>query len=99
MPERKNVRPAGLCFIRLQYTDKAGTVKPLERGILRVNVTNGELLGLGNGCPYNEIGYCEDKTDTYFGEALAVVRAAEGTGARPVVVEVTDGKRTGPDGN
>ena len=95
VPERKNVRPDGLCFIRLQYTDKAGTVKPLERGILRVNVTNGELLGLGNGCPYNEIGYCEDKTDTYFGEALAVVRAAEGTGARPVVVEVTDGKRTG----
>ena len=95
VPENKSVRPDGLCFIRLQYTDKAGTVKPLERGILHVNVTNGELLGLGNGCPYNETGYCGDKTDTYFGEALAVVRAAEDAGARPVVVEVTDGVHTG----
>ena len=89
------MRPDGLCFIRLQYTDKEGTVKPLERGILKVNVTNGELLGLGNGCPYNEIGYCTDRTDTYFGEALAVVRAGKNAGAKPVVIEVSDGRRNG----
>ena len=95
VPEEKTVRPDGLCFIRLQYTDKEGTVKPLERGILKVNVTNGELLGLGNGCPYNEIGYCTDRTDTYFGEALAVVRAGKNAGAKPVVIEVSDGRRNG----
>ena len=89
------MRPDGLCFVRLQYTDKAGTVKPLERGMLHVTVTNGELLGLGNGCPYNETGYCENYTDTYFGEALAVVRASEDAGIKPVVIEVTDGKRSG----
>ena len=53
------------------------------------------LLGLGNGCPYNETGYCENYTDTYFGEALAVVRASEDAGIKPVVIEVTDGKRSG----
>ena len=95
VPESRTVRPDGLCFVRLAYTDKEGTVKPLERGILHVTVSNGELLGLGNGCPYNEIGYCEDRTDTYFGEALAVVRAAKDPGAKPVVIEVSDGKRTG----
>ena len=95
VPEQKTVRPDGLCFVRLQYTDKAGTVKPLERGMLHVTVTNGELLGLGNGCPYNETGYCENYTDTYFGEALAVVRASEDAGIKPVVIEVTDGKRSG----
>ena len=95
VPEQKAVRPDGLCFIRLQYTDKKGTVKPLERGTLHVTVTNGELLGLGNGCPYNETGYCEDYTDTYFGEALAVVRASEDAGIKPLVIEVTDGKRSG----
>ena len=95
VPESRTVRPDGLCFVRLKYTDKAGTVKPLERGTLHVTVTNGELLGLGNGCPYNETGYCETYTDTYFGEALAVVRASEDAGVKPVVVEVTDGERTG----
>lgn len=95
VPEQKTVRPDGLCFVRLQYTDKAGTVKPLERGMLHVTVTNGELLGLGNGCPYNETGYCENYTDTYFGEALAVVRASEDAGIKPVVIEVTDGNRSG----
>lgn len=95
VPEQKTVRPDGLCFVRLQYTDKSGTVKPLERGMLHVTVTNGELLGLGNGCPYNETGYCENYTDTYFGEALAVVRASEDAGIKPVVIEVTDGNRSG----
>lgn len=95
VPEQKTVRPDGLCFVRLQYADKAGTVKPLERGTLHVTVTNGELLGLGNGCPYNETGYCENYTDTYFGEAIAVVRASEDAGIKPVVIEVTDGKRSG----
>ena len=93
VPEEKEVRPGGLSFIRLQYTDKAGTVKPLERGILSVSVTNGELAGIGNGCPYNEIGYCGSRTDTYFGEALAVVRAAEK--GLVMTVEVSDGEHDG----
>lgn len=94
VPEQDTVRPDGLCFIRLCYTDKEGRVKPLERGTIHVTVTNGELLGLGNGCPYNDTGYCENYTDTYFGEALAVVRAYDNTGVRPLVIEVTDGKRS-----
>ena len=92
-PEEKSVRPGGLAFVRLQYTDKAGTVKPLERGRISVSVTGGELLGLGNACPYNEIGYCGNRTDTYFGEALAVVRACEK--GLIMTVEASDGKRSG----
>ena len=33
------------------------------------------MLGFGNGCPYNERGYLENVSDTYYGEAFAVVRA------------------------
>lgn len=80
-----------LCFVRLQYTDKEGILKPLERGILKVNVTNGELLGLGNGCPYNEIGYTTNETDTYYGEALAVVRTNQ---EDDIHLEISDGTRT-----
>ena len=64
-----------LCYC-LQYTDNAGEVKMLARGEIGVQVEGGELLALGSACPYNERGYLTDKTDTYFGEALAIVRPA-----------------------
>ena len=67
-------------------------MKPLERGILNVEVTGGKLLGLGSACPYNEIGYLTSKTDTYFGEALAVVQAGEG---EVIELNVSDGRHTG----
>ena len=90
--EEKAVRPGRLCHIRLQYTDENGTLKPLERGILHVEVTGGRLLGLGSACPFNELGYCGTQTGTYYGEALAVVQADGGT---DVELTVSDGKRTG----
>ena len=36
-------------------------------------VKGGELLALGSACPYNERGYLTDTTDTYYGQALAIV--------------------------
>ena len=90
--EESVVRPGGLSYIRLRYTDENGMVKPLERGILNVEITGGKLLGLGSACPYNEIGYLTNKTDTYYGEALAVVQAGE-SGA--IELTVTDGRHTG----
>lgn len=90
--EEKSVRKDHLTFIRLQYTDKIGTVKPLKRGILKVSVKGGKLLGLGNACPYNEIGYCTNETDTYWGEALAVVQA-DGSGDVVLEVQEIDGEQ------
>ena len=60
--------------MNIAYTDQNGTFKPLERGIVKLDVKGGELLGLGNACSYNEIGYCKDYTDTYYGRALAVIK-------------------------
>lgn len=92
VPEEGDVEPGRLCHIRLQYTDESGVIKPLERGILSVKVTGGRLLGLGSACPYNETGYTTDRTDTYYGEALAVVQAGEGA---ELTLAVTDGRYTG----
>ncbi len=75
-PEQATSRPGGLCYIRLRYTDRQGLVKPLARGDIRVEVYGGDLLALGNACPYNERGYLSESTDTYYGQALAIVRAA-----------------------
>ena len=90
--EEQSVQKDHLAFIRLQYTDKTGTVKPLKRGILKVSVKGGKLLGLGNACPYNEIGYCTNETDTYWGEALAVVQA-DGSGDVVLEVQEIDGEQ------
>ena len=90
-PEKAEVRPGEICFIRLKYTDENCDVLPLERNILTVTVEGGELLGLGNACPYNEIGYITEQTDTYFGEALAAVRAGD---QGKIALTVTDGTLT-----
>lgn len=91
-PEETTARSGGLCYVRLKYTDPTGIIKPLERGLLQVKAEHGRLLGIGNGCPYNRLGYTGTRTETYFGEALAVIQA-DGTG--PVRVTVSDGRRKG----
>ncbi len=78
-PESETVTKGELLYVRLQYADKSGTVKPLVRGDIKVSVKGGTLLGLGNGCPYNEKGFLTDTTDTYFGEALAIVKPLGGS--------------------
>ena len=77
VPEKTCVKSGELCFVRLRFTDKNGTVNPLERVMLKVDVNCGELLSVGNACPFNELGYTGDKTDTYYGEAMAVIRAGQ----------------------
>lgn len=88
LPEEPTVKPGGLSYIRLKYTDGAGLTKPLCRGKLKVEVTGGKLLGLGSACPYYELSYLGDVTDTYYGEALAAVQAGE---PGRLTVTVTDG--------
>ena len=78
----------GLSFVRLKYSDGAGITKPLCRGKLKVEVTGGILLGLGSACPYYEQSYLDDVTDTYYGEALAVVQAGSG---EQMIISVSDG--------
>ncbi|MBP5253961.1 MAG: DUF4982 domain-containing protein [Lachnospiraceae bacterium] len=74
-PEQAAVKKDGLLYVRLRYTDPEGTGKPLARGDIHIETEGGTLLGLGSACPYNPRGYLTDTTDTYYGEALAVIRA------------------------
>jgi len=90
LAEQPAVKSGGLAFIRLKYTDGAGISKPLCRGTLKVEVSGGKLLGYGSACPYYdpEVSYLDDISDTYFGEALAVVQAGAGD---QLTVSVSDG--------
>ncbi|MBO7736812.1 MAG: DUF4982 domain-containing protein, partial [Clostridia bacterium] len=78
MPEMNSISGKDLAYVRLQYADKKGTLFPLARGEITVQVTGGELLALGNACPYNERGYLTHTTDVYYGEALAIIRPTAG---------------------
>ena len=77
--EEPAVKPGHLCYIRLRYTDENGITKPLARGNIKVQVRGGTLVGLGSACPFNQHSYLDSETDTYYGEALAIVRAGEGS--------------------
>ena len=87
LPEQEKIHAGGLGFIQLRYTDLKGIWKPMEKHHVKVTVENGTLEGLGNACSYNEDGYWKNNTKTYYGEALAVIRAGQ-TGR--VKVTVTD---------
>ena len=76
--EEATVKPGHLCYIRLRYTDENGITKPLARGSIQVQVRGGTLVGLGSACPFNKHSYLGSETDTYYGEALAIVRMGDG---------------------
>ena len=76
--EEPTVKPGHLCYVRLRYTDENGITKPLARGNIQVQVRGGTLVGLGSACPFNKHSYLASETDTYYGEALAIVRMGDG---------------------
>ena len=76
--EEPTVKPGHLYYIRLRYTDENGITKPLARGSIQVQVRGGTLVGLGSACPFNKHSYLDSETDTYYGEALAIVRMGDG---------------------
>ena len=76
--EEATVKPGHLCYIRLRYTDENGITKPLVRGNIQVQVRGGTLVGMGSACPFNKHSYLDSETDTYYGEALAIVRMGDG---------------------
>lgn len=76
--EEPAAKPGHLCYVRLRYTDENGITKPLARGNIQVQVRGGTLVGLGSACPFNKHSYLDSETDTYYGEALAIVRMGDG---------------------
>lgn len=63
-----------LYFVNLRYTDSKGVLKPLIQGEIHVRAEGGTLLALGSAKPLNPRSYLTDSTDTYYGEAMAVIR-------------------------
>ena len=77
IPETAFVAPDGLCFVRIRFTDAEGIWKPTEHHKLTASVENGVMAGFGCANSYIEGNYNAETTDTYYGEALAIVRGGE----------------------
>ncbi len=75
LPETDAARPGALCFVRLRYADKNGIWMPTEHHTLKARAENGTLMGLCSANAYVRGNYTDGRTETYYGEALAVVRA------------------------
>ncbi len=77
LAEKKRVKAGELCFVRLRLTDEKGEIKPCLRTEIALSVVGGRLLAAGNACPYRKEDL-SDKTQTYYGEAIAIARAERG---------------------
>lgn len=91
--EEETVKIGGLSYIRIAYTDEEKIVKPMEKNSVRINVTGGKLVGLGHACPYNPESYTNTETNTYYGEAMAIVQAND-KHAPSITIKAIDDDRT-----
>lgn len=74
IPESDTAYCNTLTYVRVQFTDSNGIWKPMDHHRVKLKVKNGELIRLGNACPYNDTCFLSDTTKTYYGEALAIVK-------------------------
>ena len=90
-PEEEIVAPGEIVYIPVSLVGGNGIVESAADRSLTATVTGGELLAFGSANPRTEESYVSGTYTTYYGMALAVVRAgAAGT----LTLTVTDGKQT-----
>lgn len=77
-PEQSKISHSDLLYVRMKYADNEGTVKPLERGEIKVRAKGGTIIGIGSACPYYEKSYQGDTCDTYYGEAMVILKPEDG---------------------
>ena len=65
---------SGLVFVDLTISDNDRIVESNADALLTVDVTDGELLGLGSAKPDPTLSYTGNQVQTYYGRALAVIR-------------------------
>ncbi len=87
--EEAEAREGRLCYVRLRYADQDGTTTPMTRGRIHVAAAGGKLLALGSACPFYPESYLDPNTDTYYGEALAIIMP---DGRGNVKISASDGK-------
>ncbi len=79
MPEKTTAKPGEIVYIPVAITGDNQTVESNADAKLSVSVSGGELLAFGSANPRTEERYDSGSFTTYYGKALAVVRAGGGS--------------------
>ena len=90
-PEKPQVNPGEVVYVPVTIEGANGITESNADRKLKVTAVGGELLAFGSANPCTEEQYHTGSFTTYYGRALAVIRAGK-TGS--VKVSVTDGKQT-----
>ncbi len=77
-PEKATVSAGELIFIPVSICGENGVLESNADAKVSVTVEGGELLGFGSGNPRGEENYLDGAYTTWYGRALAVVKAGEG---------------------
>ncbi len=88
-PEAAKAKPGEIVYVPVEIVGENGVVESNADRKLTVTVEGGELLGFGSADPCHEEQYHTGTFTSYYGRALAVVRA-QGR----CTITVTDGKLT-----
>ena len=88
-PESRSVKAGGVVYVPVTLEGENGVVESNADRKMTVTVEGGELLGFGSANPRTEESFTSGSYTTYYGRALAVVRAGK---AGELKVTVTDGK-------
>ena len=91
-PEKTEVKPGEIVYVPVNIEGANGIVESNADRKLTVTVEGGELLAFGSANPCTEEQYHTGSFTTYYGRALAVVRAGE---AGSVKVSAAGGDLTG----
>ena len=91
-PEKTEVKPGEIVFVPVNMEGANGLVESNADRKLTVTVEGGELLAFGSANPCTEEQYHSGSFTTYYGRALAVVRAGE---SGSVKITATDGRISG----
>lgn len=76
LPEHTQLRVGDIAYVPITVADDAGTVEMNHDVEVTGKVTNGELLALGSAKPDVEEPFITGSCTTYYGRALAIVRAS-----------------------
>lgn len=90
IPEATTVTPGQIVYVDVQIADENGIVESNADRAVTLEVEGGELLGFGSANPRSDESFLDATATTYYGRALAVVRAGA-TGAVQLTATDTQG--------
>lgn len=76
-PEKNTVAAGELLFVKISICGQNGEIESNADDELTLQVEGGELLGFGSANPRTEESFLTGRYTTYYGRALAVIRAGK----------------------